>query len=295
MDFHAIRCYNEIMKTDVNFIFQEDAQRIFNHFTQLLGIKITFFTADFVEVRTGANRGHCKYCRLLRTNLKCDPLCRKLDREKQIEALNAKKLLSYQCHGGMMEAILPVFTVDKLVGYIMIGQFRTNKNCPAKYRNQWNKKYNNDQLHKAFLEAPYFPKKNLRDIFGMFELIVDSIVTHHLIATKTTNSVQKLISYIDQNPQTDLTLSQAADMMHRSPSSISHEFKRATGVNFKKYLISKKLEKADELMSSQKNLKIHEIALKVGYSDPYLFSRIYKKHRQYSPSQFKENQTRDTS
>lgn len=30
------------MKTDVNFIFQEDAQRIFNHFKRLLGIKITF-------------------------------------------------------------------------------------------------------------------------------------------------------------------------------------------------------------------------------------------------------------
>lgn len=274
------------MKTDVNFIFQEDAQRIFNHFTRLLGIKITFFTADVVEVRTGANKGHCKYCKLLRTKLGCEPLCQHLDQEKQMQALHKKRLVSYQCHGGMMEAILPVFTVDKLVGYVMIGQFRTTDKCPAKYRDAWKKKYNNDRLYEAFLEASYYPEKKLYDILGMFEVIVDSIVTHHLIALKTASSVEKLISYIDQNPQVNLTLPQAADIMYRSPSSISHEFKRATGINFKKYLILKKLEKADELMSANKELKIHEVARKVGYLDPYLFSRIYKKYRHYPPSQF---------
>ena len=123
------------MKTDVNFIFQEDAQRIFNHFTRLLGIKITFFTADVIKVRTGANKGYCRYCELLRTKLGCDLLCQNLDQKKQIQALHEKRLVPYLCHGGMMEAILPVFTVDKLVGYIMIGQFRTTDNCPEKYRN----------------------------------------------------------------------------------------------------------------------------------------------------------------
>jgi len=287
MDYSAFFRYNDIMKTDVNFIFQEDAQRIFNHFTRLLGIKITFFTTDFVEVRSGANRGHCRYCKLLRTKLGCEPLCRNLDRKKQIQALHEKRLVFYQCHGGMVEAILPVFTVNNLVGYIMIGQFRARDKCPVKYCNRWGKKYGNDRLYKAFLEAPYYPKKKLADIFGLFELIVDSIITHHLIATKTASSLEKLISYVNRNPQVNLTLSQAADMMCRSPSSISHEFKRATGINFKKYIILKKLEKAEELMAGNTELKIHEIARKVGYSDPYLFSRIYKKHRHHPPSQFK--------
>ncbi len=277
------------MKTDVNFIFQEDAQRIFNHFKRLLGIKITFFTADFVEVKTGVKKGHCQYCKLLRTKLGCEYLCRKLDTEKQLQALEEKRLVSYQCHGGMMEAILPVFTVNKLVGYIMIGQFRTTDDCPPKHRNVWKILNNNDQLNEAFLQAPYYPKKKLDDIFGMFELIVDSIVTRHLIAVKTASSVEKLISYIDQNPQVNLTLSQAADMMYRSPSSISHEFKRATGTNFKKYLILKKLEKADELMSENENIKIKEVAVKVGYQDTYLFSRIYKNHRGHSPNNFRKH------
>jgi YesN/AraC family two-component response regulator len=121
----------------------------------------------------------------------------------------------------------------------------------------------------------------------MFELILDSIVTRHLIAIKTASSVEKLISYIDQNPQVNLTLSQAADMMYRSPSSISHEFKRATGTNFKKYLILKKLEKADELMSIRSELKVNQVAKLVGYQDPYLFSRVYKKYRNHSPNRFR--------
>lgn len=279
------------MKTDVNFIFQEDAQKIFNHFTSLLGIKITFFTADVVEVRTGNQKGHCKYCKLLRKKLKYELKCRKMDEAKQLQALKNKRLTYYTCHGGMMEAILPVFNIDKLVGYIMIGQFRTTDQCPKKYITQWNVLYRNElnALQQAFLEAPYYPKNKLKDIFGMFELIVDSIVTRHLIAVKTKSSIEKLISYIDQNPHINLTLTQAAEMMYRSPSSISHEFKKATGINFKKYLILKKLEKAEELMSTQPNLKINQIARKVGYEDPYLFSRIYKKHRNHPPTKLRKD------
>jgi len=274
------------MNTEVNLIFQDNVQRIFNHFASLLDIKTTFFTTDFVEVRAG--KGHCKYCNFLRTKLNCESLCKQLDQKKQMQALEEKRLVSYQCHGGMTEAILPVFTVDKLVGYIMIGQFRITDKCPENYRNTWKKKYGNDKLYEAFLESPYYPEKKLSDIFGMFELFVDSIVNQRLITIKTpSSSIYKLISYIDQNPQINLTLSQAANLMYCSPSSISHEFKQATGVSFKKYLILKKLEKAEELMTNH-NLKIHEIAKKVGYSDPYLFSRIYKKHRQYPPINFKK-------
>lgn len=281
------------MKSEVNFIFQEDAQRIFNYFTRLLGIKITFFTADFVEVRTGVNRGHCKYCKLLRAKLGCELLCQNLDQKKQNQALHEKRLVSYQCHGGMMEAILPIFAVNKLVGYIMIGQFRVTDNCPTKYYNDWKKKYNNNRLYEAFLDTPYYPKKKLHDIFGMFELIVDSIVTRHLIAIQTTSSIEKLISYIDQNPQVNLTLPQAAAMMYCSQSSISHEFKLVTGISFKQYTILKKLDKADELMILYPDLKVHEVAEKVGYFDPYLFSRIYKKYRHYPPNQFKMTQQKD--
>jgi ligand-binding sensor protein len=102
------------MKTDVNFIFQEDAQRIFNHFTRLFGIKITFFTANIVEMKTGVKKGHCQYCKLLRTKLGCEPLCQNLDSKKQLQALEEKRLVSHQCHGGMMEVILQVFTVISL-------------------------------------------------------------------------------------------------------------------------------------------------------------------------------------
>lgn len=272
------------MSNDVNFIFQEDAQRIFNHFTRLLDIRITFFTADGNELATGGHRGLCDYCKLLRTNLDCENTCRIEDKAKQIQALNEEKLISYTCHGGMIEATLPVFNVDKLVGFIMIGQFRTTGKCPEHYRQAWKLANKNDLLYKAFLKTPYYPENKLNDIFGMFELIVDSIVSRHLIAVRTASSVEKLISYIDQNPHINLTLAQAADIMYRSPSSISHEFKRATGVNFKKYLIQKKLDKADELMSGNSRLKVYQVAEKVGYSDPYLFSRIYKKHRGFSPT-----------
>jgi len=47
------------------------------------------------------------------------------------------------------------------------------------------------------------------------------------------------------------------------------------------------MEKAEEYMMSDPNLSIREIAFKLGYEDPYYFSRLYKKHRKVPPSKFR--------
>ena len=186
----------------------------------------------------------------------------------------------------MIEAVKPVFNVDKLIGYIMIGQFRMTNTCPASLRKAWQKRFKNDKLYEHFLKAPSYAPKTMADILGLFSLMVDFIVTRHLIMTKADKPIQKLISYLDDHPETNLSLNDAADMIASSVSSLSHLFREATGKSFKEYLILRKMEKAEHLMRTQSNLKIYEIAQMVGYNDSFLFSRIYKKHKGMPPNKF---------
>jgi len=274
------------MKEQVNFIFQSDAKRIFDYFARLFDIRIVFFSSDGSELTAGDDRPRCEYCQLLRGRLGYESTCCKQDRKMQLKASRERKLVSYKCHGGMIEAVKPVFNVDKLIGYIMMGQFRVTNRCPVKLQREWQKRFKNNTLYENFLKAPSYTAKTMSDILGLFSLMVDFIVTRHLIMTKADKPIQKLISYLDDHPETNLSLNDASDMMGTSVSSLSHQFREATGISFKEYLILRKLDTAEQLMKNQTNLKIYELAKIVGYSDPFLFSRIYKKYRGIAPTDF---------
>lgn len=277
------------MKTHIDFIFQNKAKQIFDTFTRLLDVRIVFFSSDGIEIIAGAGRPLCEYCGLLRYQLGLEQNCRKNDLEKQAQAGQKSELIVYTCHGGMIEAVLPVNMVNRTIGYIMIGQFRNSRKCPAGLRNMWKSRKGNDELYEAFLKAPYYTKQKTETIMELFSLFTEQIISQHLIITKSSDSIARLISFIDENPHLNISLNEAADMIHMSTSSLSHQFRKITGKSFKQYIIDNKLAVADKWLKEPGGMKVYQIAEKLGYNDPYFFSRLYKKHRGYSPMFAKNN------
>ncbi len=277
------------MERQVDFIFQGQAKQIFDYFTRLFGIRMVFFSYDGTELISGDDRPRCQFCSMLRSQLGYEFRCRHLDRKMQLQAASVKELTRYTCHAGMVEAVMPVFTVDRLIGYIMIGQFRTSDSLKNSIRRHWQLMFKNDELNNVFLQSPCYDEERINDITGLFSILVKTIISHHLVMVYSDISIQKIISYIDEYPQSNITITEAANMLNCSRSTLTHSFKKATGQSFKKYLINRKLKYADELLKSRKDMKINEIANSIGYEDPYLFSRVYKKHRLQSPSDFRKN------
>jgi len=73
-----------------------------------------------------------------------------------------------------------------------------------------------------------------------------------------------------------------------SVSHFSALFRKATGMPPIDYFISIKMQKACELLHSSDE-KVIVIAAQLGYSDPYYFSRIFKKHIGLSPNLYRRN------
>ncbi len=98
----------------------------------------------------------------------------------------------------------------------------------------------------------------------------------------------KIIDYLNKNYEHKISLDQIATNMYLSPVYISKIFKEKTGDSPINYLIRIRLEKAKELLSSDRNTSIREIALKVGYEDVYHFSKLFKKHFGISPLTYRK-------
>lgn len=71
-----------------------------------------------------------------------------------------------------------------------------------------------------------------------------------------------------------------------SISYLQRLFKRERGVSPKRYFIQLKIDKAKEYLATS-TLSIRQIAIRVGYTDPLHFSRLFKKITSLNPTQYR--------
>jgi AraC-like DNA-binding protein len=78
----------------------------------------------------------------------------------------------------------------------------------------------------------------------------------------------------------------AAEALGLSPSAISHQIKRETGMSFKQFRVLRRVLRFEQVIKSNPDLNIQEAALMAGCEDPLYFSRMYKKTRHITPSEY---------
>nr|WP_121272049.1 AraC family transcriptional regulator [Pedobacter schmidteae] len=106
--------------------------------------------------------------------------------------------------------------------------------------------------------------------------------------TQNKDQFVQSISYMKANVHKRLTTDEIAELFNYSSAHFSVLFKQKTGLSPIDYFIKIKIRHACQLLT-QSNLIIKEIAEKVGYDDPFYFSRIFKKITGNSPIEYKRN------
>lgn len=103
-----------------------------------------------------------------------------------------------------------------------------------------------------------------------------------------------LREFLIENYTHNITLSVVAKRMYLSTEYLSRLFKAEVGKSPYTFLIELRINKAKDLLETT-NATIHSIALQVGYSDAYHFSKQFKKVASVSPSEYrKKYRTADT-
>lgn len=83
-----------------------------------------------------------------------------------------------------------------------------------------------------------------------------------------------------------LSVQQLADQVHLTPAYLSNLFKKETGITIGQYIVNVRMEHA-KLLLQDGSCRLNEVAALVGYSDAGYFTKIFKKHMNMPPSQYK--------
>lgn len=98
--------------------------------------------------------------------------------------------------------------------------------------------------------------------------------------------------YMDQHfYEDDLSLQVVASELNITPSYLSRLMKQELGISFIDYLTKLRLKKALQILDLRdKDIKIYEIAARVGYTSQHYFCKVFKKAYGVSPTVYKRSQ-----
>ena len=99
--------------------------------------------------------------------------------------------------------------------------------------------------------------------------------------------ISRATHYMNENIENRLTIHDIATHMGYSESHFYRLFYEQTHYAPMTYFMHLKINHACYLISSTR-LQINQIAMKLGFDDPYYFSRFFKKMTGYSPKEYRE-------
>lgn len=101
-----------------------------------------------------------------------------------------------------------------------------------------------------------------------------------------TTILDQVKAFVESRMAEDVSLVAIAEHVHLHPVYLSKVFKTETGTTLTDYLFRQKLGKAATLLK-QTDLRIYEIAARVGYESTY-FMKVFKKHFGITPQEYRD-------
>ena len=134
-------------------------------------------------------------------------------------------------------------------------------------------------------ETPGSRTENSRLMTDLIEYISENLSECGL-EIKESHLINNLIAYINQNFNRDISLEEISKEFYIDKFYISRLFKEQVGVTIWNYVIFRRLTAFNDLICA--DTSIEDAYMRVGFQNYSNFFRLYKKHMNMTPSQFKK-------
>ena len=140
------------------------------------------------------------------------------------------------------------------------------------------------------IQTSVFKSNNLRNVLSS----QDYGLVLHLISEsqkqkikKKNNRLERIISYIDENFDTQIRLEDITARENISVTHFSHLFTATFGMTFQEFISVKRMEQCIRLMSN-KEKTLMEICYESGFSDPKYMNKVFIKKYGCTPKEYRK-------
>lgn len=126
----------------------------------------------------------------------------------------------------------------------------------------------------------------------LYSFLLDLMRSVWTNSPSTAHNYMKLhpvTQFIEANCHRPITIDEMAHCIEVSPQYLCHLFKITLKMRPMEYVNRERINKSKEWMFREPNMKMQDIALRIGFDNPSYFSSVFKKIEGVSPEQFRRS------
>lgn len=147
----------------------------------------------------------------------------------------------------------------------------------------------NEQLleTEAILEEILAGADKMEDVRNGFrDILLQNFRDGRIEKVDAPEFMESLKEYVNRHIGEEISLTGICNRFGVSQPYFSKIFRKYTNQSFNQYITEQRMEKAKEIMRTDKDMLIKDVALMVGYSNQFYFSRIFHAYTKMSPTEF---------
>jgi len=236
------------------------------------------------------------FCAALQRDATGRALCAMCDQDRFLEARRSHLALRYRCHAGLREFIVPVIRNGETVALLQCGQVHDRQPTTAEWRvaRQDLVKAGIDSvsLRKLFWKNRVLSQDRQNDLLNVLELIANRLAhadEQRLLSGAGRSRMQlgRAVTFIEVHLGEHLTLPVIAQATGLSTRSLVRLFHKEVGTGVVEFILRRRVARARDLLQRTDHT-CAEIAFEVGFGSVQHFNRIFRRHQEMSPGEWRQ-------
>ncbi len=272
----------------MSFRFDFDRmEELLKSFFAISGVRYSLMDSDGNIICHSGSQS--PFCARMNQNAEGHSRCEQCDADGVLRCGKGGGYLTYRCHAGLLETILPICQDGETLGYIVFGQTLGAGDRAAQWRATREKiswMPNADEMEPLFFEQRQMDASVIGGCANILSACSSYISMQAVIRTASMTDEQLLARFIEENYGRPLLLGDIAEALSMSKTKLCGVAAKQ-GTTVKTMLNNRRMEEAKRMLRHGED-RIGEIADLVGLPDFNYFTKQFKAYTGETPRAYRE-------
>lgn len=263
--------------------------KVFQDFYTLTNMKVVLFNKE-QEVLMEYPAIKNTFCNIIANDSYWFEKCRNCDRLNIDACCKTEKISKYSCHLGLSEAIIPIYDINGILGYLMVGQvlLKDNSEKTKKLMKEQFDEKKFASIGDAIEKIPVKSSAELEACVTVLQAFTTYILSNQWVTPQRSEFIRHMDKFIENNLEKNITVDDICAEFHIRRTRLYSVAKNYLGCTIASYIRKQRIHHACRMLC-ETDEPISRIAEKVGFLDYGHFSRIFKQQQGITATSYRSH------